>query len=146
MFCSTFNETACYKNVNNCLITNFYSYLETSGGQVLTPVLIRHLWQLKTVVFLHWFLIRALPFFVYKNRISMVWVFVFYNSSSVGVILLFSFISSKQMHQMAFRGPIWYNLFAVSYNRRAHIRQQCRKTTVINFNRCLINTGVEKMN
>ncbi len=24
-----------------------------------TPVLIIHLWQLKTVVFLHWFLIRA---------------------------------------------------------------------------------------
>jgi hypothetical protein len=47
--------------------TNIYSYLETSGGQssntylnvVLfsTPVLIRQLWQLKTVVFLHWCLI-----------------------------------------------------------------------------------------
>jgi hypothetical protein len=41
-----------------------YSYLETSGGQIsslylnvvhfLTKVLIRRLWQLKTVVFLHW--------------------------------------------------------------------------------------------
>ncbi len=36
-----------------------------------TPVLIRHLWQLKTVDFLHWCLIRALPlkyleFFVEK--------------------------------------------------------------------------------
>ncbi len=56
-------------NVNNCLNTNIYSYLETSGGQssnlyldvvhFSTPVLIRHLWQLKTVVFLHWCLIRA---------------------------------------------------------------------------------------
>ncbi len=26
-----------------------------------TPVLIGHMWQLKTVVFLHWCLIRALP-------------------------------------------------------------------------------------
>jgi hypothetical protein len=26
------------------------------------PVLIRHLWQLKTVVFLHWYLIRAFLF------------------------------------------------------------------------------------
>jgi hypothetical protein len=52
------------KIVNSCLNTNIYSYLETSGGQsynlylnvvhFLTPVLIRHLWQLKTVVFLHW--------------------------------------------------------------------------------------------
>jgi hypothetical protein len=51
------------KNVNNCLNTNIYSYLETSVGQssnlylnvvhFLTPVLIGHMWQLKTVVFLH---------------------------------------------------------------------------------------------
>jgi hypothetical protein len=52
------------KMLNHCLIANIYSYLETSGGQssnlylnVLhfsTLVLIRHLWQLKTVVFLPW--------------------------------------------------------------------------------------------
>ncbi len=46
-----------------------YSYLETSVVKVLiyilmlfiftTTVLIRHLWQLKTVVFLHWFLKHA---------------------------------------------------------------------------------------
>ncbi len=30
-------------------------------------------------------------------------------------------------------------------NRRAHIRHLCRKTTVFNCHRCLINTGVEKM-
>jgi hypothetical protein len=52
------------KIVNNCLNTNISSYLETSGGQsynlylnvvhFLTPVLIRHLWQHDTVVFLHW--------------------------------------------------------------------------------------------
>ncbi len=58
------------KYVNNCLNTNIYSYLETSGGQsynlylnvvpFLTPVLIRQLWQLKTVVFLHWCLMRAI--------------------------------------------------------------------------------------
>ncbi len=43
----------------NCFDTNINSYLKTSGGQSykqylkvvhLTPVLIRHLWQLKTVV------------------------------------------------------------------------------------------------
>jgi hypothetical protein len=57
------------KNVDNCLNTNIYSCLEASGGQsfnlylnvvpFLTPVLIRHLWQLKTVVFLHWCLMCA---------------------------------------------------------------------------------------
>ncbi len=55
--------TACFKNLNNYLNTHIYSYLETSGGQsfnlylsvvhFLTPVLIKHLWQLKTIVFLH---------------------------------------------------------------------------------------------
>ncbi len=56
------------KNVNSCLNTNIYSYLETSGGQSSVlylnvvfsmPVLIRHMWQLETVVFLHWCLMRA---------------------------------------------------------------------------------------
>ncbi len=31
-------------------------------------------------------------------------------------------------------------------NRTAHIRHQCRKTIVLSCHRCLINTGVEKMN
>ncbi len=67
-----FNWTAHFKNVNNCLNTNIYYYLETSGGQnsnlylnvvhFSTPVLIRHLWQHKTLVSLHWCLIRALLF------------------------------------------------------------------------------------
>jgi hypothetical protein len=62
-------EQHALKNVNNSLNTNIYSYLETSGGQssnlylkvvhFFKPVLIRHLWQLKTVVFLHWCLIHA---------------------------------------------------------------------------------------
>ncbi len=56
-----------FKNVNNCVNTNINSYLETSGDLsnnqywmlfiFSTPVFIRHLWQLKTVVFLHWCLI-----------------------------------------------------------------------------------------
>ncbi len=62
-------EQRALKNINDCLNTNIYSYLETSGDQsshlylsvvhFLTPVLIRHLWQLKTVVFLLWCLICA---------------------------------------------------------------------------------------
>ncbi len=57
------------KNGNNCLNTNIYTYLETSSGQSYNlylnviifsrPVLIRHLWQLKTVVFRHCCLICA---------------------------------------------------------------------------------------
>ncbi len=67
--CSIGMEQCTLKNVSNCLNTNVYSYLETSGGpsyflylnvvHFLKPVLIRHLWQLKTVVFLHWCIIRA---------------------------------------------------------------------------------------
>jgi hypothetical protein len=67
-------EQHALRNVNNCLNTNIYSYLEISGGQSLnlflslfifsTPVLIRHLRQLKVVLFLHWCLIRAALEFV----------------------------------------------------------------------------------
>jgi len=63
-------EHRALKNVNNCLNTKIYSFLDTSGGQssnlylnvvyfFSTPVLISHLWQLETVVFLHWYLIRV---------------------------------------------------------------------------------------
>jgi hypothetical protein len=58
-----------FKNVHNYLNTNIYSYLETSVSKsyilylivvdFLTLVLIRHMWQLKTVVFLHWCLIST---------------------------------------------------------------------------------------
>jgi hypothetical protein len=63
-------ELHALKNINNCMNTNINSYLETSGGQssnpylnvlFLTPELIRNLSQLKTAVFLHWCLIRAVP-------------------------------------------------------------------------------------
>ncbi len=57
------------KDVNNCLNTNISSYLESSGGHCSnldlnvvfinsTPVLIRHLWQVETIVFLHCCLIH----------------------------------------------------------------------------------------
>jgi hypothetical protein len=62
-----FNGTERFKNVNNCLKTNFYSCLDSSVGESYnlylntdhfsTAVLIGHLWQLKTVVFLNWCLI-----------------------------------------------------------------------------------------
>ncbi len=32
-------EQRAYKNVNNCLNTSIYSYLETSGGQSSNPYL-----------------------------------------------------------------------------------------------------------
>jgi hypothetical protein len=57
-------EQHALKNLNNRLNTNLYSYLETSGGKssnlylkvvhfFSTPVLIRRLLQLKTIVFPH---------------------------------------------------------------------------------------------
>ncbi len=65
------NEAACFKNVNICWITKIIFYLEILSGRnsnlylklfILTPVLIRHLWQLKTLVFLHWRLICSVIF------------------------------------------------------------------------------------
>jgi hypothetical protein len=66
-----YNGTECFKNVKKIFEQhNIYSFLEASGGQssnlylnvahFFTPELIRHLWQLKTVVFLHWCLMCAL--------------------------------------------------------------------------------------
>jgi len=57
-------EQCTLKNVNNCLNTNIYSYIETSGGQSSNLILIymlvhffnasvNYLWQFETVVFLH---------------------------------------------------------------------------------------------
>ncbi len=61
-----------FKNVNNCLNTNIYSFLEASAGQSSNLYLNvvhffntsanRHLWRLKTVLFLHWCLIWSILF------------------------------------------------------------------------------------
>ncbi len=52
-------EQRALKNMKNCLNTNIYSYLETSGGQISnpylnvvlfsTPELIRNLWHLRSI-------------------------------------------------------------------------------------------------
>ena len=56
-----YNGTEYFKNLNDCLNASIYTYLNTSGSQssnlylnvvyFLTPELIKHLWQVKTVVF-----------------------------------------------------------------------------------------------
>jgi hypothetical protein len=63
-------EQHALKNVNNCLNTDIYSYLETSGGQSSFPYLnVVHFLntradyksvEAKTAVFLHWCLIVPL--------------------------------------------------------------------------------------
>ncbi len=70
------NGTACFKKCKQLfLIPAFTFCLETSVGQSYnlylnvahsTTVLIRHLWQLKTVVFLHWCLIYPVPLYLHK--------------------------------------------------------------------------------
>jgi hypothetical protein len=70
-------EQPTLSSVNNCLYTKIYSYLETSGGQssslylnvvhFSTPVLIRHLRQLKTVVFQYWCLICAVVLVIHPQ-------------------------------------------------------------------------------
>jgi hypothetical protein len=70
-------EQHALKNVNSCLNTDIYSCLETSNGESCnlhlnmvhfsTPVLIRHLWQLKTAVFSHRGIIRAVLLFEYQH-------------------------------------------------------------------------------
>ncbi len=72
-------EQHALENVNNCLNINTYFFIETSGGQssylylnaanFFTPVLIKHLLQFKTVVFLHWCLICAVLLLRYLNKL-----------------------------------------------------------------------------
>ena len=112
----------------HCLNINIYFYLETSAVKssnlylidvhFLTPMLIRHLWQLKTFVFLHWCLICAV-LLAQKAK-------VFYIA-----------LSWKGLPGMAL--SFWAN-------RTAHIRHQCMKTTVLSCHRWVVNTGVEKIN
>ncbi len=73
-------EQHTFKNVNNCLNINIYSYLKASGGQssnsylntvhFLILELNRNLWQLKTAVFLHWCLICAVPLQSLNNNLQ----------------------------------------------------------------------------
>ncbi len=76
--CLSTMEQRTLKNVNNCLNTKIYSSLEASVGQnynlylnvvhFSTPVSIIQLWQLKTVVFLHWCLIWSVLLLHYGGR------------------------------------------------------------------------------
>ncbi len=64
--------TACFKKCKQlyeyqqlCLLRDIWwssSNLHLNVVHFSTPVLIRHMWQLKTVVILHWCLIRAAAF------------------------------------------------------------------------------------
>jgi hypothetical protein len=59
--------------------------------------------------------------------------------------IIFTFLQNKPPQWGG--QPYWafYLLvFPGSYNRTAHIRHQCRNTTVLTCHRCLINTGVKK--
>jgi hypothetical protein len=88
-----------------------------------TPEFIRHMWQLKTAVFLHWCLINSILLNKFKdNKI------LFY----------------KICHWFLVTNKLFTGLNIP--NKTTHIRQVCRKTIVWSCHRCLINTGVEKMN
>ncbi len=70
----------CNVNVNKCLNTKIYSYFETSGSQssniylnvihFSTLVLVRHLWQLKTALFLNWCLIHVVLLLPYCYKLE----------------------------------------------------------------------------
>jgi len=57
------------KILNNCFNTNIYSYLQTSGGQILNQRL--NVVQLKTVVFLHWCLLCAVLLEPFLSRLDL---------------------------------------------------------------------------
>ncbi len=47
-----------------------------------TPVLIRHLWQLKTVVFLHWSLIHAVQYTYHRYLRNFAVILPEYNAAN----------------------------------------------------------------
>jgi hypothetical protein len=54
--------------------------------------------------------------------------------------------SKKCLNQLFFLQQKEIAFSGLSFNGTAHIRQQCRKTTVLSCHGCLIKTGLEKMN
>jgi hypothetical protein len=87
------------RNMSNCLNANIYSHLGTSGGQSSklylnvvhsfnASVKIRHLWQQKSVVFLHRCLICVVLFHKNTlNSVSLCWV-VMLNAITLSVVML----------------------------------------------------------
>ena len=79
---------------------------------------VRHLWQHKTVVFLHWCLIRAVPLLIAQQP---------HKSYMIKLVqIIVNYCNAKLV------------------NGTARIRHQCRKTAVLSCHRFLINSGVEK--
>ncbi len=55
-------------------------------------------------------------------------------------------IPNLKQSSLSLKSVDYTRLRFIALNRRAHMRYQCRKTTVLSSHRCLIKTGVEKMN
>jgi hypothetical protein len=60
--------------------------------------------------------------------------------------LAFLGATNLQAPQMQISIPYWDPCWGsfLSFNRTAHIRQQCREEIFLSCHKCLINTGVEK--
>jgi hypothetical protein len=108
------NGTSRFKKVRS-LNTITYSFLEISGGQssnlylnivhFSTPVLVTHLWQLKTVVFLHWCLIHAVPGNTEGGSITVLFTSCLTGlESAVRQLTIFVFICKNRLIQTSQTG------------------------------------------
>jgi hypothetical protein len=96
-----------------------------------TPVLIRHLWQLKTVVFLYWCLICAALLYNHRNLYSVIYAeccrYVFFFNAECCVIY------SKSVR------------FSIELLNEFAFRHLCRKIAILCCHRCLIVSSFSKL-
>ncbi len=111
------------------------------------PEVIRHLWQLKTIVFLHWSLICAVLLTHLLSRARKI------GNKALKWLYVWKFSFKFQKREWLF-AKLHSRLSSFKFvactlkdcNRIVPIRHQWRKTTVLSRHRCLIKSGIEKMN
>ncbi len=95
-----------------------------------TPVLIRHLWQLKTVVFLHWCLICVVLLYNHRNLYCVSFML---SVADMSFSLMLNVIYSKSVR------------FSSELVNEIAFRHLCRKIAILSCHRCLIVISVSKL-
>ncbi len=80
--------------------------------------------------------------FAFKTGYDMHQAMVAYQ----GLVHVVTFFLQQEQSTRQTKVPLQRGGLRDLFNRRAHIRHQCRKIFVLSCHRCLIDTGVEKMN
>jgi len=103
-----------------------------------------------------WLLLLICKLKIFSIKLILIWtksLYIIYGLGWIGsykspkkLFLSLKFCSCIGIHLNSYMLPKTCLELACPFNRTGHIRHQCRTTTVLSCHRCLIKTGVEKMN